>query len=441
MTNEWPRRALGELIRLQKGVSYKGEFLDQPGPRLLGLGTLVPGGGIKLDEARTYSGPIREDQRIKPGELLVALTDITQEGKVLGTPALVPEEGNGGLAVTHHVARVIINSPKELEARFLYYLLQGQDFKDYVRGVATGTTVRAVSVADVLSYDAELPPPAEQRAISRVLGALDDKIELNRRMNQTLEEICRALFKFWFVDFGPVRAKQEGRWKKGESLPGMPVDMWDLWPSEFEESKIGEIPKGWFVQQLADVAEISQGSTPNTEVSGYWNPPEHPWVTVKDLSQTQDYVLMGTNRKVSQKGLEYLGSRFVPPRSILLSTGAPIGYVAITTVQTVLGTRVVALQPQSQLGQSYLFHWVKTSVGAFRDAANGTTFPQLLLSTLREFPILAPSAQVLSRFESLLSPIQARVISNVAESSSLAATRDTLLPKLLSGEIRVKVDS
>jgi type I restriction enzyme S subunit len=233
----------------------------------------------------------------------------------------------------------------------------------------------------------------------------------------------------------------EGRWKKGESLPGMPADMWDLWPSELEESEIGKIPKGWFVQQLADVAEILQGSTPNTEVSGYWDPPEHHWVTVKDLSQTQDYVLIGTDRKVSQKGLEYLGSRVVPPRSILLSTGAPIGYVAITTVQTVLGTRVVALQPQSQLGQSYLFHWVKTSVGAFRDAANGTTFPQLLLSTLREFPILAPSAQVLSRFESLLSPIQARVISNVAESSSLAATRDTLLPKLLSGEIRVKVDS
>ena len=408
---------------------------------MLGLGTLVPGGGLKVENARTYCGPIREGQRIGHGELLVALTDLTQDGIILGAPGIVLTSWAGEFVVSTDVAKVHVSEPDSLEVRFLYYLMRGQEFRNYVRGVSTGTTVRRVSPGDILAFNVCLPPIAEQRAVAHVLGSLDDKIELNRRMNQTLEEICRALFKFWFVDFGPVRAKMEGRWKKGESLPGMPADMWDLWPSELEESEIGKIPKGWFVQQLADVAEILQGSTPNTEVSGYWDPPEHHWVTVKDLSQTQDYVLIGTDRKVSQKGLEYLGSRVVPPRSILLSTGAPIGYVAITTVQTVLGTRVVALQPQSQLGQSYLFHWVKTSVGAFRDAANGTTFPQLLLSTLREFPILAPSAQVLSRFESLLSPIQARVISNVAESSSLAATRDTLLPKLLSGEIRVKVDS
>jgi type I restriction enzyme S subunit len=407
---------------------------------MLGLGTLVPGGGLKVENARTYCGPIREGQRIGHGELLVALTDLTQDGIILGAPGIVLTSWAGEFVVSTDVAKVHVSEPDSLEVRFLYYLMRGQEFRNYVRGVSTGTTVRRVSPGDILAFNVCLPPIAEQRAVAHVLGSLDDKIELNRRMNQTLEEICRALFKFWFVDFGPVRAKMEGRWKKGESLPGMPADMWDLWPSEFEESKIGEIPKGWFVQQLADVAEISQGSTPNTEVSGYWNPPEHPWVTVKDLSQTQDYVLMGTNRKVSQKGLEYLGSRFVPPRSILLSTGAPIGYVAVTTVPCILGTRVVALRPQSQLRLYYLLHWVKTSVGAFQDAANGTTFPQLLLSALREFPILIPPIEVLSRFESFLSPAQERVVSNVAESASLASTRDALLPKLLSGEIRVKVD-
>jgi type I restriction enzyme S subunit len=278
------------------------------------------------------------------------------------------------------------------------------------------------------------------RTTRPTVQAYDDKIELNRRMNQTLEEIARALFKFWFVDFGPVRAKAEGRWKKGESLPGMPADMWGLWPSEFEASEIGEIPKGWTVGTLAGMADVTQGSTPSTASDEYWEPPEIDWVTVKDLSSTSHHALLSTARKLSRSGLAKIGSVMVPRHSILLSTGAPIGYFAVTTIPAALGTRVAAIQPHGGVGGHYLRCWIAVSTEEFRDAANGTTFPQLLLSTLREFPIVVPTRDLLSAFDSHLAPISERVVSNCRESATLASTRDALLPKLLSGEIRVPVN-
>src|SRR5580658_2253076 len=119
--NGWRRESLSRFVKLQKGISYKGEFLDKPGPRLLGLGTLVPGGGLKLQEARSYSGPVKEHQRIRPGGLLVSLTDLTQDGRVLGSPAMVPPDSEGEFVVSHHVARVDIISPDSLDRRFLYY--------------------------------------------------------------------------------------------------------------------------------------------------------------------------------------------------------------------------------------------------------------------------------------------------------------------------------
>lgn len=120
------------MIRLQKGVSYKGEFLDKPGPRLLGLGTIALGGGLMLDKARTYSGPIRNRQRASPGDLILAVVGITPEGSVIGSPALIPPTAAGEFAITHHVAKAEIISKDAADVRFLYYLLRDRDFADYV---------------------------------------------------------------------------------------------------------------------------------------------------------------------------------------------------------------------------------------------------------------------------------------------------------------------
>ena len=129
----------------------------------------------------------------------------------------------------------------ELDTRWAYYQLLTQD----INGMDSGSAIPSTSREDFYGLPVEVPPLAEQRVIAHVLGTLDDKIELNRRMNETLEEMARALFKSWFVDFEPVRAKMEGRWRRGESLPGLPAELYDLFPGRLVGSEVGEVPEGW----------------------------------------------------------------------------------------------------------------------------------------------------------------------------------------------------
>ena len=255
----WQQVTLGDYAEVTKGVSYKGEHLNQAGPLLLGLGEFSPGGGAKLDKVRTYAGEYRESHVARPGDLLVALTDLTQTGAVLGSPMIVPSGSGEFCLYTHHVGRVAIRDPKSVDGSFLRYLLQDFAFSAFVFGRATGTTVRAVHPREVAQFEFPLPPLEEQRAIARVLGALDDRIELNRRMSETLEEMARALFRSWFVDFDPVLAKAEGR------PSGLPPDLDALFPASLEASELGEIPAGWEAKALGDAFRITMGQSPPGE--------------------------------------------------------------------------------------------------------------------------------------------------------------------------------
>ena len=406
---------------------------------MLGLGTLVPGGGLNVENARTYCGPIREDQRIGHGELLVALTDLTQDGIILGAPGIVPTSWAGEFVVSTDVAKVHLSEPESLDVRFLYYLMRSQEFRDYARGVSTGTTVRRVSPGDILAFNACLPPLAEQRAIARVLGTLDDKIELNRLMNQTLEGICRALFKFWFVDFGPVHAKTEGRWKKGENLPGMPADMWDLWPSDFEESEIGEIPKGWKTGPLSDLA------TPLREAV---DPQVHPGERFDHYSiPAYD---AGRLPKIEAGSQIHSFKLLVPDCAVLVSRlnpRIPRVWAAIGSEgrRGIASTEFLVLLPKAPVSSSFL--WGACSSATFLETLAGLvtgtsgSHQRVLPDDTLAISTITPPTEILTAFEERVVPLFRQMAGNLRESVTLSSTRDALLPKLLSGEIRVKVDT
>lgn len=148
---------------------------------------------------------------------------------------------------------------KLVEPRFLYTCVFNQAFTEYLITREKGAAYPAVSSEDIASAEIPFPPLAEQHAIAHILGTLDDKIELNRRMNRTLEEMARAIFRSWFVDFDPVRAKMEGRWKKGESLPGLPADLWDTFPDKLVDSELGPIPEGWEARSVGSLADVRGG--------------------------------------------------------------------------------------------------------------------------------------------------------------------------------------
>jgi type I restriction enzyme S subunit len=186
-----------------------------------------------------------------------------------------------------------------------------------------------------------LPPLGAQRAIADFLDEIEGKIELNRRMNETLEAMARALFKSWFVDFDPVRAKAEGR------DAGLPQPLADLFPDSFEDSELGEIPKGWEIKTVDELADVVGGTTPSTKEPSYWEAGVYAWATPKDLAALSVPVLLDTDRRITDAGLSQIGSGLLPEGTVLLSSRAPIGYLAIAEVPVAINQGFIAMRPKA----------------------------------------------------------------------------------------------
>ena len=259
----------------------------------------------------------------------------------------------GSLYISHEDCWVTDNAIKantkgDADPRFMYYLMQTLRLNDW----RTGSGQPLLNQATLSSIPASVPEITEQRRIAHILGTLDDKIELNRRMNRTLEEMARALFKSWFVDFAPVRAKMDGRWRRGQSLPGLPADLYDLFPDRLAPSELGEIPAGWMVKALGEVISVVGGTTPSTKVEEYWEGGTHCWATPKDLASLDTPVLLDTERRITDAGLDRIGSGLLPAGSLLLSSRAPVGYLAIAETPTAINQGFIGIPPQGDTSLS-----------------------------------------------------------------------------------------
>ena len=320
---------------------------------------------------------------------------------------------------------------------FVYYLARSPTFRAYAIDQMTGTSGRQrVPTEAVKSYRFGLPPLEEQRQIAHILGALDDKIELNRRMCETLEETTRSLFRSWFVNFDPVRAKMKGRWQRGESLPGLPAELYDLFPNRLVPSELGPIPEGWKVSPVGCVTKVYGGTTPSTKESSYWNG-QHCFATPKDMSTLHTPLLMTTNRKVTDLGLAKIQSGLLPTQTLLMSSRAPIGYLAITEIPVTVNQGIIAIVCDQMIGSIYVLHWVEAHLEAIKAWASGTTFAEISKSSFRSIPFLVPTQATHVAYENLASPLYRSMAKLVKQSRALSSLRDNLLPRLMSGEVRM----
>ena len=321
----------------------------------------------------------------------------------------------------------------DIDMRWAYYQLLTQD----INGMDSGSAIPSTSREEFYRLPLTLPPPSEQRAIARVLGALDDKIELNRRMNGTLEEMARALFRSWFVDFDPVRAKIDGRWRRGESLPGLPSDLYNLLPERMVPSELGEIPEGWEVKTVGDLATVVGGSTPSTKTVEYWEGGTHCWATPKDLATLSVPVLLDTERKITDTGLKRIASGLQPPGTVLLSSRAPVGYLAINEIPVAINQGFIAIQPKRGVPNLFLLYWCDSFLAEILNHANGSTFLEVSKSSFRGIPIVEPSEPVLACYRELASILYQKLVANERSTRALSDQRDALLPKLVSGQVKV----
>lgn len=319
----------------------------------------------------------------------------------------------------------------KISPRWLFYALQSNEMKHQM-GWSAGQTDMApyISLTDQrTAFHLTLPPIKEQISSSSVLAVLDQKIDLNRRMNETLEAMAQAIFKDWFVDFGPTRAKTEGR------EPYLAREIWDLFPDALgDEDK----PVGWEYSEIGNEVGVVGGATPSTKEAAYWEGGENYWATPKDLSRLSFPVLLNTNRKITDSGVVKISSGILPIGTVLLSSRAPIGYLAISEVPVSVNQGFIAMVCKKRLSNVFVLFWCHENLDYIKSISSGSTFAEISKKTFRPIPVIVPSEPVLTTYEKLVRPLYERIVANVRESSTLAQTRDLLLPKLMSGEIRLR---
>tara|TARA_R110000868_G_scaffold17813_6_gene77762 strand:+ start:444 stop:1928 length:1485 start_codon:yes stop_codon:yes gene_type:complete len=344
----------------------------------------------------------------------------------------------------------------KLDYNYLRYVLLAEN-ASYAR-FSSGTTHQTIYFPEVKAFHICMPDLGTQKAISGVLRALDNKIALNRQINTTLESMAQALFKSWFVDFDPVidnalaagseiPEELQARADRRRALLSantetaaarLPQDIQQLFPDRFVFTEdMGWVPEGWEVKTIGDVVETTGGGTPSTKNPSFWEGGVHPFCTPKDMSQLTSWVLMDTERHLTDAGVNKISSGQLPKGTVLMSSRAPIGYLAISDVPVSVNQGVIALLPNAAFGPLYLLNWVQANLNAVMDRANGSTFPEISKKNFRPIPFLVPPSTVVQAFNEQAQVIQQKLLLLAEQNASLTDLRDSLLPKLLSGQLSI----
>ncbi len=369
--------------------------------------------------------------RFQDGDTLMArITPCLENGKIArycASPENISAHGS-----TEFI--VVRGRPGVTDDRFAYYLTRSEKFRDFAIGQMTGTSGRQrVPTESLNDFIMALPTMPEQRAIARILGTLDDKIELNRRMCRTLEEMARALFKSWFVDFEPVRAKMAGK------DPGLPRHLADLFPDRLIDSELGKIPQGWETTTIGDEVVVTGGSTPSTKDRNSWNGGIN-WATPKDISHLSSPVLHSTERSVTTKGLNKIPSGLLAPGTVLMSSRAPIGYFAITQISTAINQGFIAMKCEKRLSNVFVWLWAKMHLDTILRYSNGSTFQEINKREFRTLKLCIPSVILLKEFDNFVQPLFDQISKRSQECITLGRLRDDLIPKLMNGSTRMNLD-
>jgi restriction endonuclease S subunit/predicted GIY-YIG superfamily endonuclease len=443
--------------------------------------------------------------------------------------------------VNQHVA-IIRPQPESLDARFLRYVLVSHEYQQRLLALASaGATRPALTKTMIEELDIPSPPLAEQKAIAAVLGALDDKIELNRRMNATLEAMARALFQSWFVDFDPVRQNMDAkpqarenpipeaanlpdgeaggvwftyaieceggslyigqtdnlrrRWKqhvdgKGaewtKTHPPVALVYWEkhdsleaavtreaklksgsgrewlkrevsagrqapnldplsarqagataaLFPASFQDSELGHIPKGWEVCPLSDKIELLSGGTPKTSEPDYWDG-DIPWYSVKDAPAESDVWVIQTEKHVTKLGIENSAAQILPEGTTIISARGTVGKLALVGTPMAMNQSCYGVRGVKGYADYFTYFALQRATAELQQRTHGTVFDTITRQTFETLDCIFPPAALTRAFDKTVAPLVAQLRANLHQSRTLATLRDTLLPKLLSGELSV----
>ncbi len=334
-----------------------------------------------------------------------------------------------GIHACIHDGWLLLRNFRNLDKLFCYYLLLQERPKLVQQG--NGSVFTNLKTDILKNHVVSIPGIGEQQLIAATLGALDDKIALLRETNATLEAIAQALFKSWFVDFDPVRAKRDGR-----DPIGVPPEVADLFPSEFEDSALGEIPKGWRICPFAETVNIIGGGTPKTSVTDYWGG-DIPWFSVVDAPAAGQVFTITTEKSITKLGVDNSSTRILPKWTTIISARGTVGKLALTGVEMAMNQSCYGLTPRASGGETATYLAAQRLVEDLKHLAHGGVFDTITRDTLNSVLVCDPPPEIIQAFDALTRPLFERILANGLQSCSLTEIRDTLLPRLISGKLRL----
>jgi len=401
MAGEWSELPLGEVITLQRGFDLPSQN------RKPGRVPIVSSSGVS---------DYHSEVGVKgPGV-------VTGRYGTIGQVFLIKED-YWPLNTTLWVKDFHGNDP-----HFASYLLRTIDF----RSCSDKSSVPGVNRNDLHRISVLLPPLAEQKAIAAVLGALDDKIELNRRMNATLEAMARALFQSWFVDFDPVRAKLDGRPPVGFD-PATAA----LFPAHFQDSPLGHIPQGWEVCPLADKIELLSGGTPKTGEPDYWDG-DIPWFSVRDAPTETDVWVIHTEKSVTELGISNSATQILPEKTTIITARGTVGKLALTGTPMAMNQSCYGVRGITGYGDYFTYYSLRAATAQLQQHTHGTVFDTITRQTFETLNCIFPPPKLTAAFDLAVEPLLEQIRANLHQSRTLATLRDVLLPKLLSGLLSIQ---
>ncbi len=376
----------------------------------------------------------------------------TKKG-TLGQTGMIPADGPYlEYLLSSNQMRLRVNKAKAIPS-FVYYCVSSPESVRKIIRDSESTGVPKINLEYLRSFPIKLPSLEAQKNITHILGTLDDKIELNRQTNQTLESLAQALFKSWFVDFDPVidnalaagndipeplKARAAARQALGDERKPLPEEIRHEFPDAFEfVDEMGWVPRGWKLSSVDSEFTLKGGATPSTKNSEFWEDGDIPWTTPKDLSDSETKVLLGTARKITAAGLAKISSGLLPECTVLMSSRAPVGYLALPTIPVAINQGYIALICDKVLSPVYAVQWLETVMDDVKQRASGTTFAEISKKSFREIPLIVPGEACVEAFSSITEDLYKTMECNLHTSERLSKTRDTLLPKLLSGELTI----
>jgi len=393
--SEWKTYRLGDICQVLNGRAYKQEELLNQGPYpVLRVGNILQGNNWYYSDLE-----LPDDKYCYNGDLLYAWSC-----------GFAPYIWKGKKSIYHYHIWKLKENTQIIDKLFFYYYLIIHT--KYNLGGTHGSVMLHLTKKDFENQTLHLPPLDEQRRIAGILGSLDDKIELNRRLNANLEAQAQALFRSWFVDFEPFR------------------------DGPFVDSQLGKIPQGWKVGTLSEIGDVIGGGTPSKIVSEYYTDNGIAWITPKDLSTNNCKFTSKGETDISELGYKNSSAKLMPRGSVLFSSRAPIGYISIAKNEICTNQGFKSIVPK-KAGTCFIYYFLRNNTSKIESMASGSTFKEASGGLMKSLEVIIPSNKILTAFEEAIQPLFNMQEHNEDENARLSALRDTLLPKLMAGEINL----